>query len=139
MNSRYLQTHTLINQTIENQHYTTAARLSEELKNRFFFRTLTPAPKQSMMYHAHLKFDSYSHLIFTVKDLLQIAVHTLQNSGSENSGSITEPAIHLSSLLEIAVQLLPCPEGEALDVMHQLDLELERNQEQHENLKKSKT
>lgn len=122
---------------MEDKAPTTATSFNDELKNHVFFRTLIPETKESKLYNANLKFDSYNHLLFTVKDLLQIAVHTLQNSGSENSSQIRQPALHLTSVLEIAIQLLPCPEGEGLDLLHQLYLELEKNQEQEENLKKS--
>ncbi|WP_026976884.1 hypothetical protein [Flavobacterium tegetincola] len=122
---------------MENQESTTTSNFNEELKKCFFFKTLIPASNESNMHQAIVKFDSYSHLLYAVKDLLQIAVHTLHNDGSENSGLIEDPAFHLTSILEIAIQLLPCPEGEALDLLHQFYLELEKNQKQEENLKKS--
>ena len=95
-----------------------------ELKDSFFFRTLTPQGKKEGIYYADLKFKRYTHLIFTVQDLLKIALHTLENSGLENSSQIEDPTFHLTSVLEIAIQLLPCCEAEGLDKLHTLYLEI---------------
>lgn len=101
----------------------------KELKDSFFFRTLTPQGKKEGIYHADIKFKRYTHLIFTVQDLLKIALHTLENSGLENSSQIEDPTFHLTSVLEIAVQLLPCAEAEGLDKLHTLYLEVLNDQE----------
>lgn len=95
-----------------------------ELKDSFFFRTLTPQGKKEGIYYADLKFKRYTHLIFTVQDLLKIALHTLENSGLENSSQIEDPTFHLTSILEIAIQLLPCCEAEGFDKLHTLYLEI---------------
>lgn len=100
-----------------------------ELKDSFFFRTLTPHKTKEGVCHASLKFTSYIHLIFTVQDLLKTALHTLENSGLENSSQIDDPAFHLTSILEIAIQLLPCAEAEGLDKLHMLHLEILNNEE----------
>lgn len=100
-----------------------------ELKESFFFRTLTPDKSKEGIYHASLKFTSYIHLIFTVQDLLKTALHTLENSGLENSSQIDDPAFHLTSILEIAIQLLPCAEAEGLDKLHMLYLEILNDKE----------
>ena len=96
----------------------------KELKDSFFFRTLTPQTKKEGIYHADIKFTSYIKLIFTVQNLLKIALHTLENSDLENSSQIEDPAFHLTSVLEIAIQLLPCSEAEGLDKLHKLYLEI---------------
>lgn len=101
----------------------------KKLKDSFFFRTLTPQGKKEDIYHANIKFKRYTHLIFTVQDLLKIALHTLENSGLENSSQIEDPAFHLTSVLEIAIQLLPCSEVEGLDKLHTLYLEILNDQE----------
>jgi hypothetical protein len=64
--------------------------------------------------------------MFTVQDLLKIALHTLENSDLENSSQIQDPAFHLTSVLEIALQLLPCSEAEGLDKLHKLYLEINK-------------
>lgn len=94
----------------------------KELKDSFFFRTLTPQKSREGIYNADIQFKRYTHLIFTVQDLLKIALHTLENSGLENSSQIEDPTFHLTSVLEIAIQLLPCSEAEGLDKLHTLYL-----------------
>lgn len=101
----------------------------KELKDSFFFRILTPQKSRDGIYYANMKFTCYAQLLYTVKDLLQIALHTLYNDGLENSGEIQDPTFHLTSILEIAVQLLPCSEAEGLDSLHKLYLEMLNDQE----------
>lgn len=101
----------------------------KELKDSFFFRTLTPDKSKENIYYASLKFTSYINLIFTVQDLLKTALHSLENSGLENSSQIQDPTFHLTSILDIAIQLLPCAEAEGLDKLHKQYLEILRDQE----------
>ncbi|REG94044.1 hypothetical protein [Flavobacterium aquicola] len=101
----------------------------KELKDSSFFRTLTPQKNRDGIYYADIKFARYTHLIYAVQDLLKIALHTLENSGLENSSQIEDPTFHLTSILEIAVQLLPCSEAEGLDSLHELYLEILNDQE----------
>ncbi|MCC9073285.1 hypothetical protein LNQ49_17035 [Flavobacterium sp. F-65] len=96
----------------------------KELKSSFYFRTLTPQRDKEGTYYASIKFTSYINLMFTVQDLLKIALHTLENSDLENSSQIEDPAFHLTSILEIAIQLMPCSEAEGLDKLHKLYLEI---------------
>jgi hypothetical protein len=72
----------------------------------------------------NLKFSNYTELLFTIRDLLKISLHTLYNDDLENSGQIADPSFHLQRLLEITVQLIPHSEGEILDECHQLHLRL---------------
>ncbi|MBF4518734.1 hypothetical protein IRZ71_20455 [Flavobacterium sp. ANB] len=107
----------------------------KELKGSFYFRTLTPQRGKDGIYHADIKFTSYINLIFTVQNLMKIALHALENSDLENSSQIEDPAFHLTSILEIAIQLLPCCEAEGLDKLHKLYLEInqENKNEQMDN------
>lgn len=118
-------------ETTENKK---AEDFMEGLKDSFFFRTLTPDKSKEGVYHTSLKFTSYIHLILTVQDLLKTALHSLENSGLENSSQIDDPAFHLTSILEIAIQILPCAEAEALDKLHMLYLEI-LNDEENKNEK----
>ena len=110
---------------METHETKTADNFIKELKESFFFRTLTPQ-KDKGVYSASLKFTSYINLMFTVQDLLKIALHTLENSDLENSSQIEDPAHHLTSILELAVQLLPCCEAEGLDKLHKLYLDINK-------------
>ncbi|OUD31362.1 hypothetical protein [Flavobacterium sp. FPG59] len=111
----------------------------KELKDSFYFRTLTPQKKKEGIYYADIKFTRYTQLIYTVQDLLKIALHTLENSGMENSSQIEDPTLHLTSVLEIALQLLPCSEAEGLDKLHMLYLEILKDQENKKEKKDSKS
>jgi hypothetical protein len=111
----------------------------KELKDSFYFRTLTPQKKKEGIYYADIKFARYTQLIYTVQDLLKIALHTLENSGLENSSQIEDPTLHLTSVLEIALQLLPCSEAEGLDKLHMLYLEILNDQENKKEKKDSKS
>ena len=56
---------------------------------------------------------------------MKIAMHTLYNDGSQNSGEVTDPGSHVASLLEVIDQLLPLSEFEMLDSCHGLYLKFE--------------
>ena len=111
---------------METNEIRTSDEFIKELKKSFFFRTLTPQKDKEGAYYASLKFTNYIDLMFTVQDLLKIALHTLENSDLENSSQIQDPAFHLTSVLEIALQLLPCSESEGLHIMHKLYLEINK-------------
>lgn len=114
---------------MENNKMTSTQDFKAELKGCTYFTTLKPSQK-NVTYNASVTFDSYSELMYTVRDLLKIAVHTLQNNGTENSGQIKNNAGHLIGVLEVAVQLMPCSEGEGLDRLHQPYLELQHQVDQ---------
>lgn len=99
----------------------------EEITTTAYFTTLKPANKKDDLFNANIGFGRYSDLLGSIKDLLKICLHTLYNSGSQNSGQIIDPTMHLISILEMAVQLIPCTEGEALDAMHKYVLEFDKD------------
>jgi hypothetical protein len=84
-----------------------------------------------------LKFKNYTELLFTIRDLLKISLHTLYNDDLENSGQIADPSFHLQRLLEITIQLIPHSEGEILDECHQLHLRL-KEQDMTKNIEENK-
>ncbi|MBF4473414.1 hypothetical protein [Flavobacterium sp. HJJ] len=99
----------------------------EEITTYAYFTTLKPDNKKDYLFNANITFERYSDLLGSIKDLLKICLHTLYNEGSQNSGQIINPTVHLISLLEMAVQLLPCTEGEALDAMHKYVLKFDKD------------
>lgn len=90
---------------------------------------MRPVNNKDSLFNANISFGRYSDLIGSIKDLLKICLHTLYNSGTQNSGQIIDPTMHMISVLEMAVQLLPCTEGEALDAMHKYVWEFDKNKE----------
>lgn len=65
-------------------------------------------------YTCSLHFDNYFDLFVVIEDLIEISLHTLYNSESENSGFVRHPARHLVSVLELVKQLLPGDTGQTL-------------------------
>lgn len=99
----------------------------EEITTYAYFTTLKSDNKKDYRFNANITFERYSDLLGSIKDLLKICLHTLYNAGSNNSGQIVDPTIYLISVLEMAVQLLPCTEGEALDAMHKYVLKFDKD------------
>jgi len=94
-----------------------------ELSTTTFFK-LSDETKNENVGGVILNFDNYSELLFTIRDLLKISLHTLYNDDLSNSGQIANPSFHLQRVLEITIQLIPHDEGEILDECHQLHLKL---------------
>lgn len=111
----------------------------EEITTYAYFTTLKPSNKKDYLFNANITFERYSDLLGSIKDLLKICLHTLYNSGSQNSGQIINPTMHLISVLEMVVQLIPCTEGEALDAMHKYVLEFDKNKEAEKIAEDSQT
>lgn len=82
-----------------------------------------PNNRKDDVYDAKVSFNGYADLLYKIQDLLKVSLHTLYNGGPENSGNIKNPGHHLISVLEIAIQLLPASEAEALDICHELFLQ----------------
>jgi len=65
-------------------------------------------------YICNLHFDHYFDLFVVIEDLIEISLHTLYNSESENSGFVRHPTRHLVSVLQLVKQLLPGDTGQTL-------------------------
>ena len=65
-------------------------------------------------YTCNLHFDNYFDLFVVIEDLIEISLHTLYNSESENSGFVRHPTRHLVSVLELVKKLLPGDTGQTL-------------------------
>ncbi|MFD2938513.1 hypothetical protein [Flavobacterium notoginsengisoli] len=101
----------------------------EEITTYAYFTTLKPNNKKDNQFNANITFGRYSDLLGSIKDLLKICLHTLYNSESQNSGQIKNPTVHMISVLEMAVQLIPSTEGEALDAVHAYVLESDKDKD----------
>lgn len=69
-------------------------------------------------YICNLHFDHYFDLFVVIEDLIEISLHTLYNSESENSGFVRHPTRHLVSVLELVKQLLPGDTGQTLQELN---------------------
>lgn len=65
-------------------------------------------------YTCNLHFDNYFDLFVVIEDLIEISLHTLYNSESENSGFVRHPTRHLVSVIELVKKLLPGDTGQTL-------------------------
>jgi len=104
-------------------------KFADDLTRTAYFRTLRPHNWKPDIFQAKLDFYNYSNLGYKISNLMKIAMHTLYNDDSQNSGEIREPSIHVVSLLEIIDQLLPLTEFEMLDGCHELYLTLKAEKE----------
>lgn len=91
----------------------------------WLFPALKSSGNKGESFTATLKFDNYMDLMFTIRDIMKVSLHTLYNDGAENSGEVDHPTRTLKKLLEIALQLMPIDEFEVLDSCHELYLKLE--------------
>lgn len=88
----------------------------EKQKEQISYKPLLP---RYMMtddgnYTCKIQFDNYSDLFVVIEDLIEISLHTLYNSGIENSGTIKHPDQKLVSVLELVKKLLPVDAGQTL-------------------------
>ena len=65
-------------------------------------------------YECKLRYSNYFDVFIVIEDLIEISLHTLYNSESENSGFVSHPTRHLVSVLELIKQLLPGDTGQTL-------------------------
>lgn len=69
-------------------------------------------------YICNLHFDHYFDLFVVIEDLIEISLHTLYNSKSENSGFVRHPTRNLVSVLQLVKQLLPGDTGQTLQELN---------------------
>ncbi|QKJ64962.1 hypothetical protein [Flavobacterium sp. M31R6] len=94
----------------------------EEITTCGYFTTLKPDDRKNYLFNAKIGFDRYSSMLIAVQDLLKTCLNTIYNHENGNATEVENPIIHLKTLLEIAVQLLPINEGEAFDAVHKFVL-----------------
>ncbi|MDD2674204.1 MAG: hypothetical protein PHF81_04935 [Flavobacterium sp.] len=94
----------------------------EEITTCGYFTTLKPDDRKNYLFNAKIGFDRYSSMLIAVQDLLKTCLNTIYNHENGNATEVENPIMHLKTLLEIAVQLLPINEGEAFDAVHKFVL-----------------
>ena len=70
----------------------------------------------------HVQVAGYQELLFTLRSLINVCILALDNAAFSNSKSVVEPDVHIKTVLELAVQLIPFEEGEFLDKITELIL-----------------
>jgi hypothetical protein len=91
------------------------------------FNTLTPHRYGRDSYSAELQFEGYNHLMLTIMDILKICVIALD--AQEDLAPQFHSASNISSVLDIALQLMPMEESQVLDDCFQLHLKLKPSKE----------
>ena len=68
----------------------------------------------------HFHVEGYQDLLFTLRALINVCILALDNKEFSNSNKVVEPEVHIQTVLELAVQLIPFEEGELLDKIGEL-------------------
>ena len=74
---------------------------------------------------AQVQVAGYQELLFTLRSLINVCILALDNVAFSNSNPVVEPDVHIKTVLELAVQLIPFEEGEFLDKITELLLKKE--------------
>ena len=94
--------------------------LHEYIKTRRFFTLLKPCEFREQSYNVPLLFSGHADVIFTVMDIIKVAILALEVDEPYDSNHIINSRINIRNLLEIALQLIPLEEMQLLDEIHQL-------------------
>jgi hypothetical protein len=103
-----------------------AEKLISQFRKVNYFKTLTPHNDKPNVYNAGIAFASYSELLILIKELLKVSLLAVQDGSVYDNSLIINPHINVASIIEIAIQLMPCNEGEALDACHKLYMDLQQ-------------
>ncbi|MGX7668929.1 hypothetical protein [Flavobacterium pedocola] len=103
--------------------------LHKYIGNRRYFTLLKPCEHRKESYNVPLQFSGHADVIFTVMDIIKVAILALEADEPYDSNHIVNSRINIRNLLEIALQLIPMEEMQLLDEIHQL----------HETYKKTET
>lgn len=107
------------------------SELHEYIKARRFFALLKPCEFREQSFNVPLQFSGHADVIFTVMDIIKVAILALEVDEPYDSNHIVNSRINIRNLLEIALQLIPMEEMQLLDEIHQLHLQ--NKQQEKEN------
>ncbi|WP_299531825.1 hypothetical protein [Ulvibacterium sp.] len=102
---------------MENQEINTLKGL--EFLAKEHFQMLKFDKNTGKFYVNHLPLDGYQNLFFTLRALINICVMALDTKDFSNT-QVIQPEVHVQTVLELAVKLIPFEEGEFLDAMAEL-------------------
>lgn len=107
---------------MEAQNKERAEELLELINKGRCFTKLKPEPKENNSFTIPLKVSGYNELNLMVSDLLKASIILLNPDAKSLSSFTKDSNVNVTTLLEIALQLLPEEEMELLDDLHQLQL-----------------
>lgn len=90
-------------------------RFAKEIVRMNHFKTLKPVEQKNGAYSASIEFAGYLDLLCMISDLLKVSRLVLEDDNESDPSLIINPQINVASIIELAIQLLPIAEGEALD------------------------
>jgi hypothetical protein len=91
------------------------------------FNILKPHRYGNGSYSAELQFGGYNHLILSIMDIIKVCIVALD--AQEDLAPQFHSASNISSVLDIALQLIPMEESQVLDDCYQLHLRLKQQNE----------
>ena len=109
--------------------------LHEYIKARRYFSLLKPCEHREQSFNVPLQFSGHADVIFTVMDIIKVAILALEADEPYDSNHIVNSKINIRNLLEIALQLIPMEEMQLLDEIHQLHEQHKATQSQKQETK----
>ncbi|TRW25979.1 hypothetical protein FMM05_07085 [Flavobacterium zepuense] len=91
------------------------------------FNKLKPHRYGNGCYSAELQFGGYNHLVLSIMDIIKVCIVALD--AQEDLAPQFHSASNISSVLDIALQLIPMEESQVLDNCYQLHLRLKQQKE----------
>jgi len=88
------------------------------------FNVLAPHRYGNGTFGANLQFGGYNHLVLTIMDIIKVCIVALD--AQEDLAPQFHCASNISSVLDIALQLMPMEESQVLDDCYQLHLKLKQ-------------
>ncbi|WP_173966931.1 hypothetical protein [Flavobacterium collinsii] len=107
---------------MEMQHKKQVLEFLESMNRRNKFNKLKPENYSDNSFSIPLKVSGYNELNLMVSDLLKASIILLNDDARNLSSIVSVSDIHVMTLLEIALQLLPEEEMELLDDLHKVYL-----------------
>ena len=105
---------------------TTETKTTNELKALIeeHFQLLKPHKTNMGKFSVkNLQVDGYQDLFFTLRSLINVCIMALENRSFSNRPIINEPEVHVQTVLELVVKLIPFEEGEFLDKVEKMILQ----------------
>jgi len=105
------------------------AVVMERIANSKEFNHLEPHRFLKNYSVAELRLGGYNDLTLTIMDILKVCIIALDAQEHISSDLVRDPAMSISSVLGIALQLIPTEESQILDECYKLHLKLKEKQD----------
>ena len=109
---------------METEKLKDVADFANKIETAQQFNILKPHRYGKDSYSAELQFGGYNHLVLSIMDILKVCIVALD--AQEDLSPQFHSASNISSVLDIALQLMPMEESQVLDDCYQLHLKLKQ-------------